>query len=440
MRALFHSIAYLTTLPYPAQRKRKTKSNALEKISQTAVFHNEDFVKAFHGPPDEPPTEWYHFTISKQKMRSLSREIAKGKHFLRAVSPPFVKDGKVLVECKWVKAPDTDNECKPVLELLQLFNDDEAWLEFISFRLLQLPAAACKQITKHLTRVEVRPPNISLQKQNPIRQDYDVGGMVLIKQDKHKHLPRWLFSHMLFKLTQVPKATWYFKTEPKWGEVRPCDTSGKSLRGSQRVSIRLSWIQSGFFISQDEDHHTRQELLNEYTMSVLQTNHHPRIQVTATLPYSIFLSVLSVPVDEEDCGNNHNGRWKHVSHQPLSLWQSMWDDMRGQYFDYVTGRLKPSMHGKQFRFQHFFLQDLFDTVMSGCPTKRTTLGAWEVFQFGEQSPGDKWLKALLGTDELPSSVRQGSKATVFDVREIGFCEVRKTMRVRCFVEQSALAN
>ena len=110
------------------------------------------------GPEDHNKLEWLHLHPPTKKQLQGRLEVEKGGLFLiRAISPPFMLDGKLQQEVKYVGYSDDDAGVMSYVELLDKYGMDEEYMEWVYYWFHNTKGRQLHNlITKPLSRVHVR--------------------------------------------------------------------------------------------------------------------------------------------------------------------------------------------------------------------------------------------------------------------------------------------
>ena len=122
-----------------------------------AFVREESRVTPMWGPEDCQQLEWLHLQVSKEKMRGRLEGEKDGQYLIRTISPPFMREGKVVHEVKFVGYDDTDAGILGYLEMLDKYGMDEEFMEWVWYWFNKTKGRQLHQlIVAPLTRVQVR--------------------------------------------------------------------------------------------------------------------------------------------------------------------------------------------------------------------------------------------------------------------------------------------
>ena len=234
---------------------------------------------------------------------------AKGKGLVEGLSPPFFEGVILSQEAKWVGFEPSVFQIMSFDSMLVLFGMDESFLEMLTcwhIDLSELFPAEMKAMTDKLRKIPVGfPPLPSPTAALGGTQRFEEFEMVVIRPSWRKKIPPRWFLHQFFVITELPQASFYFKKEPRWAQVRPCRKDGQALRGPNAFRIGLSWLHKSLRVSEDADSDQRRDQLLSFFLKQ-QTGAHHRLLVRGPTP------ALSNP--DLPCGVGRNAtatrRWR----------------------------------------------------------------------------------------------------------------------------------
>ena len=82
-----------------------------------------------------------------------------------------------------------------------------------------------------------------------------------VKDKYHRKIPKGMFGRALFKIHQMPVARYYFKHEPQWANLTPCDTAGRRVLNQEVFPVCLTWLDKRLRIDEEALDETRRKKL-----------------------------------------------------------------------------------------------------------------------------------------------------------------------------------